>query len=343
MPAAISRVRPHVRSGSAVAVVALALALVSCAGAGEGEGAVVAPAAPLPTVARRAAAEPPKPAPSHDPAPPPVAAAKTCAHRRPFTGGDAAPGPSLPAPFSAFTPCDALRALFPDYDAEKGASPSLGASVRLDAAHAWVAGDRSVLALVYYTGADADADFVCGSCYVDAHVAVVERSGDELVLVVKGPDPWHTDDSIALFDGTAEFSDDPAIEHESLLGVVVHWSHGMIGGRGVLMLYALDGERLHVVFEEDSYWHASGMGKEDDDHVDTRVRFLPRAGAAPDLELTSTERRCHIDPSSDDMKDVCGAGRVVGTSRYRASADGYHRASGGPMPLPGALHRIWGW
>jgi hypothetical protein len=215
--------------------------------------------------------------------------------------------------------------------------------VRIDKIHAWKLGDRTVLALLYYAGADAEEDFICGQCHVAPLVAIVERSGDGLALVAKGPDPWHPEADMALFDGRADFNEDIAFARESLLAVEIPWSHGMIGARSVLMLYALDGDRLHVVFESDWSWHASGMGKEDDDLVDTRFRFVPAPGRKDDLELTMTEKRCHDDAEDAEMKPVCGRERVVKSARYRAEADGYHRTAGGPMPLPGVLHRVWGW
>jgi hypothetical protein len=264
-----------------------------------------------------------------------------------FTEDDAtAPGPLLPSPYDAFTACDVLGAIFPDFDRATGKSTSTDQSLRVDQARTWAVGDRPLLAVTYYVGADADSTFICGGCRVTPHVAIVERASggsNRLTLVANGPDPWHPDDSeLALFDGRAELVDDPDLASRSLLGVQVPWSHGTPGDRAVLMLYALDAGGLHVVFDQDWFWHARGMG-EKDDHVDTTMRFVPRPGAVDDVLLRMTESRCDYVPAGDDARLVCGKGTTVGSARYRFEGGRYKRVSGVTMPLPGVLHRVWHW
>jgi hypothetical protein len=280
---------------------------------------------------------------------PVVDARPRCAVRAAFTEDDAvAPGPVLPAPYGGFTACDVLGAIFPDFDPATGKSTSDDQPVRVDGAETWVVGGRTLLAVTYYVGADADSTFICGGCRVTPHVAIVERGGsgrgsDRLALVANGPDPWHPDDSmLALFYGRAELVDDPELASRSLLGVRVPWSHGTPGDRAVLTLYALDAGRLHVVFEQDWYWHARGLS-EKDDHVDTTMRFLPRPGARDDILLRMTESRCEYPSNADDAQLVCSEGKTVGNARYRFKGDRYQRVSGTTMPLPGVLHRLWKW
>jgi hypothetical protein len=106
----------------------------------------------------------------------------------PFSQFEDKPRPPLPTPYDAFTPCDVLASIVHDFAAD-GTSASRGGPVRIDQAHAWTVDGKTLLAVVYYVGADADESFICGGCRVTPHVAVVERKGSGLSLVADGPDP----------------------------------------------------------------------------------------------------------------------------------------------------------
>ncbi len=270
------------------------------------------------------------------PRPSPAAA---CAHRRPFETGAAATQLALPTPFEAFTPCEVLRAIHPDYDAATGKSSSAG-TVRIDQARLWPVRGRNLLAVLLYRGSEAESEFVCGMCRVAAHVAVVEKRGASLTAVGKPPDPWGPKPEIeALFNGRAEFdtADYPFTQGEPMLAIRTPWSAGMAGTWTNLTLYRLNGDVIEKVFEYGVAWDASGMGTQDDDLVQSRITFEPRAGAPSDLRLKTTEERCHLDYDKADMPRVCKPAQVVGTERWRFQDTAYRRIEGKQAPLPRIL------
>jgi hypothetical protein len=290
--------------------------------------------------------EPPAIAPSSNAAPPPSVtppARAPCAHRRPFSFSDEV-ALALPAPFDAFTPCDVLEAVFADYDRALETSAAAGGKVRIDEARRWDVSGRTLLAVVYYLGADAEAEFVCGQCRVAAHVAVVEQRGAALALVAKGTDPWQPKVD-ALFNGRAKF-DTTAYAFtttDPFFAVRTPWSTGMPGFWTNLTLYQLDGASLTIAFEYGVAWSASGMGTEDDDDVISEITFEPRAGGPSDLRVKTTEVRCHIDLATPALTRICGKPRPVGAERWRFDGKAYRRIEGKQAPLPRVLHKLWGW
>lgn len=268
------------------------------------------------------------------------APAVACAHKRPFETGEAEAQLALPAPFEAFTPCDVLRAIHPDYDEATGKSPAAGGTVRIDQARVWTVRGRNLLAVLVYRGSEADSAFVCGMCRVAAHVAVVEKRGATLAVVGKPADPWGPKPEIeALFNGRAEFdgAEYPFTPGEPMLAIRTPWSTGMAGTWTNLTLYRLNGEAIEKVFEYRIAWDASGMGTQDDDLVQSRITFEPRAGAPSDLRLKTTEERCHLDYDKADMPRVCKPAQVVGTERWRFEGSAYKRMEGKEAPLPRIL------
>ncbi|MCU0683342.1 MAG: hypothetical protein MUF34_14075 [Polyangiaceae bacterium] len=272
---------------------------------------------------------------------------RPCAHRPPFEELDEAPplAPKLPEPFARFTPCDALAAIFADYDAATETTAAAGGVVRIDRARRWGQGTRDLLAVLYYQGADATAGFVCGQCRVRAQLALLESRGDALTLVATGT-PWHPGDDItALFDGRADFD---SAEYtlgggETLLGLRARWSTGMPGTWTNLTLYRLEGQTLTSVFSYGVEWFANGMG-EDHERIASALSMVPRAGGASDLVLRTTRERCHFDPAAvGPVSLVCGPRRPVGAERWRLDGKAYRRIEGRPAPLPSLLHKLWGW
>ncbi|HEU4538581.1 MAG TPA: hypothetical protein VFS00_30885, partial [Polyangiaceae bacterium] len=83
----------------------------------------------------------------------------------------------LPEPFAPFTSCDALGAIFADYDRATERSEVAGGLVRVDRARRWRWGGRELLALLFYQGEDAAADVICGQCRVRARLALLEARG----------------------------------------------------------------------------------------------------------------------------------------------------------------------
>lgn len=271
-----------------------------------------------------------------------------CPHRRPFAGLDEASAPfALPEPFARFTPCDALAAVFADYDSAAETSASAGGVVRIDRARRWAQGGRELLAVLYYVGDDATADFICGQCRVRSHLALIEVRGAALALVATAA-PWHPADEIAaLFNGQAEF--EPAEyalnEQESLLGVRVPWSTGMPGTWINLTLFHLQGGALTKVFGYGVDWYANGMGV-DDERVASALSTAPGPKGSNDLVVHTTEERCHLDPPGPDpaaFSRSCTPPRRVGTERWRFDGKAFRRIEGRPAPLPRILHKLWGW
>lgn len=289
----------------------------------------VASISPAPSVAQPATASPAPLAP--------------CAHRRPFSEKEPL---VLPEPFAAFDACDVLGAITADYDRATEKSASLGGTVRIDGVRRWDTRGRSLLAVTFYQGQDAEAEFICGQCRVWPGIAVVERRGPRLALVGKRLDLWHpTPDVIALFDGRAELDPTryPFDEDEELLGVRVPWSTGMPGTWRQLALVRLDGETPTIVFEQQVNWSASGMGTEDDDEVDSRVSVEPRPDGPNDIVLVTTELRCRQDTSGAQPKVKCKAPQKLGKQRWRFDGAAYRRIEGQAPPLPKVLKKLWGW
>ena len=292
----------------------------------------------------------PRGTPSIEPVPGPIPAASTidaglpaplCNHRRPF-GEDASL--ALSPPFDALTPCDALAAVFADHDRAAESSRAAGGKVRIDHAQRWDTAGRTLLALVYYAGGDAEVELVAGQVRVAAHLAVVERQGAALALVARGKDPWQPN-AEALFNGRAEL--DPAVwpfdRTDTLLALRTPWSTGMPGVWTNLSLYRLDGATLDPVLEYGVEWSASGMGAEDDELVASTLAFEPRPGGPNDVRMKTTEARCRYDLSAPDLTRVCDAAQPVGAERWRFDGKKYRRIEGKAAPLPRVLHKLWGW
>ena len=95
----------------------------------------------------------------------------------------------LPHSFAEFTLCDVLVAMFPDFDASVESSAAAGGTVRVDRVRQWDTSARTLLVVAHYIGEDADAEFVCGGCRVNARLAALERSGTAHTLVARGTVP----------------------------------------------------------------------------------------------------------------------------------------------------------
>jgi hypothetical protein len=271
-----------------------------------------------------------------EPAPP-------CAHERPFTFDDKTL--AMPAPYDAFTPCQALAAIFPDYDREKGSSAAAGGPVRIYSVRRWDTAGRTLLGVVYYVGEDVTESFVCGQCQVSAKLAALEVESDRLRVAAKAKETWRPKNGEALFSGLAELDLAPLAfdAKETLLPMRTDWSTGKPGSWRSLSLYRLEGAELSLVLSEQDQWWASGMGTADDDVVASEVSVEPRSDGPNGLRVKIAERRCHIDTSKDDPPTVCGKDVPLGTQRWRFSGKAYKRIEGKPTPLPKLLHKLWGW
>lgn len=247
----------------------------------------------------------------------------------------------LPHPFAEFTLCDVLVAIFPDFDTAVERSTAAGGTVRVDHIGQWVTSKRTLLVVAHYIGEDAEAEFVCGSCRVNPQLAVLERSGTTLTLVVRGTVPgWGPD--AGLFHGRTEF--DPrsySFQYdETLLGMRTPWSYGMMGGTTRLSLFRLVGPQLSLVFDDKLEWVASGMGL-DDDVVSADVSQQRRASGADDLVLTIHQSRCRW----EEDKRVCGPQKLATQQRWRFDSKHkrYRQIGGKPMPTPQLFRSLWGW
>ncbi len=266
-----------------------------------------------------------------------------CHHRRPFFFPKDAKAAelNLPPPFDHFTACTVLKAIFPDYEptTEKAAS-SVG-TVRIDAVRRWDFRGRSLLAVLFYRGADAEAEFVGGD-FVAAYLAVVESTGVNLTRVAGPIEPWRPGEDVYAMNGQAVF--DPAeyafTSEEPLLAVRVPWRLAMMGTSTDLFLLRLDGGELRVVFNHEVDLYANGMGQEEDDDVKSTVVVVPRQSGPNDLSLRTTETRCHSVEDSDEP--ACGTPRSVGVQQWRFDGMAYRRIQGKDPPRPGVIHRLWG-
>ncbi len=272
---------------------------------------------------------------AREPAPP-------CAHQRPFTFDDKTV--ALPAPYDAFTPCQALAAIFPDYDGKNESSATAGGPVRIYSVRRWDTTGRTLLGVVYYVGEDVGESFVCGQCQVNANLVALEREGDRLRVAAKAKATWRPKNSEALFSGLAELAPAPIAvgEKEALLAMRTDWSTGKPGSWRSLSLYRLEGTELSLVFSEQDEWSASGMGTVDDEVVASELTVEPRPGELGDLRVKVTDRRCHVDITKDEPDTVCGKAVPVGSQRWRFAGKAYKRVEGNPTPLPKLLHKLWG-
>jgi hypothetical protein len=292
------------------------------------------------TSACRPGSPAPAPAPtdaaSADPVVAPPPAPPRCNHRRPFADSDKAL--VLPAPFDTFEPCDVRsRILEQDH--------TTGGNVRIDRVHRWDIGGRTLLAALYYRGEDAEGKLLCDTCRVTAHLAILERRGASLALAATAHDTWQpAADASAHFNGRADFGPELAFDGgETLLALKTPWSGGAPGTWTNLTLYRLVGDRMEIVLEYEVDWWASGRGTEDDDEVVSAITAEPRPSGPSDVVFKTTELRCREDYASLDPRPICRAPKQVGTERWRFVDGSYHRIEGKPAPMPGVLHRLWGW
>jgi hypothetical protein len=230
---------------------------------------------------------------AHDPAAEVQKPAHVCGDARAFTFDESI---FLPKPFDALTPCDAMVAVYRDYDRTTERSAIAKGTVRLYSVQRWETAGATFLAMVYYAGEDASEQFVCGQCRVDAQLAILKLDGTKLKLVAK----THVDASIgsqvtALFSGLAELDLAPVAVDEttSLLAMRTNWSTGMPGSWRMLSLYRLQGTSLTRVFNGTDRWFANGMGADDDivsSEMTTEAR--PKGNGLRDLRIVTSEQRC---------------------------------------------------
>lgn len=243
----------------------------------------------------------------------------------------------FPAPFAAFTLCDVLGAIFPDFQRSNERSVAAGGTVRIDRASRWDTSGRSFLAVTYYVGEDAEIGMICGGCRVDPKIAVLERRGNAISLVARGSVPgW---DPFGLFNGRAEFAPTPFAfqANETLLALQTPWSYGMMGSTIRLDLFRLDGANLHLIFEGRLKWLAAEGGPEDD-MVTATITPQPRSTGPNDILVKFVEARCHIEPTY-----TCEPGTPRGSQRWRFHGQEYKQIQGSSEPMPRLFHTRWGW
>lgn len=244
----------------------------------------------------------------------------------------------FPEPFAAFTPCDVIAAMFPDFEPAHERSSSAGGTVRLDRARRWDSAGRVLLAVTYYVGEDADTENLCGGCRVNPQLAIFERNGTAVSLVARTTIPgW---DPYGLFNGQADF-DSGSFRFEgdeSLLGMRTPWSYGMMGHTIWLDVYRLNGGSLSLVYRDRVEWAASSGTDEDDDFVMATVTQQRRHKGPDDILVKVVEAACHW-----KTKKVCQHATPKGTQRWRFNGTKYAQVEGPDTPMPRLFHVRWGW
>ena len=120
--------------------------------------------------------------------PPAPSAPPSCKATRAFTGlAGSTEYLKLPAAAGA-TACEALEALVPDYDAATESSKKDG-TVRADEGFSVEVAGRSVWALPYYVGKEAEELFLCGCCEAHAKLALFEVVDGKVAVVARATAP----------------------------------------------------------------------------------------------------------------------------------------------------------
>lgn len=266
-----------------------------------------------------------------------------CKHVRPFEGRLNPPDLVLPAPYAAFSPCDILRAIFPDYDETTGRSAAAGGSLAIDETSLWPIAGREPLAVLYYSGNEAEMDMVYGQSRVSVHVAVVEKQLGKLTKLGHPKDPWrpkeNPDEVLALFNGRAKFASTAysMVAGERLLAIETPWSMGMSGHWAMVTLYRLSGNSVDQVFEHELHTTAKGPGLSDDDIVRSEITFEAKEGGPSEVRVVNTEAICTTDFDKPGEPVTCKKAVVVGREKWRFDGTEYKRVEGKGPPVPRVL------
>jgi hypothetical protein len=266
-----------------------------------------------------------------------------CNHVRPFVFRRNSPPFVVPSPYDTFTPCDLLRAIHSDYDPKTGQSAAAGGTQAIDVTTTWSVSGRTLLAVLYYSGPDAEMDMVYGQVRVAVHVAVLEKQDGKLVLVGKPKDPWRPeekpDEIIALFNGRAEF--DPTdyffMPGERMLAIKTPWSMGMSGYWDHLTLYRLADNSIDQVFEHELQTTGTASGLPDRDIVRSEISFHAQEGKPNEIRIVNTEEMCKIDYDAPGEPTVCQKATIVGKEKWQFKRREYKRVEGKTQPLPRIL------
>ena len=246
------------------------------------------------------------------PSPPPSG----CKATRAFS---ALGGPELVTPPPSFgrTACEALRAVVPDYEADTESSPTVGA-VRAGQGFAVEVAGRSVWALPYYVGKDAEESFLCGCCEAKANLALVAVASGAVEVVAKAAAPIpHAGLGTELEPSSLRLKLD---DKRELVLLQSEFTCGTAPLRRVLHGFTLDGKKLTPVLE----WFVGARGSTgvaDVSEVSATVTNAERAGGPFDLVFTWTRSLCPFDDKAGEY--VCGNGKPSGTELLRFDGSSY--------------------
>lgn len=291
-------------------------------------GSAAGPAALSPTTS----ADVPASAGSSTSAAPAVPSVSVCGARRPFVFASAKAEErllALPAPFQAFDPCTALKAIFPDYDPATESSARAGGVVRARDAGLFLHGGRELLVLIDYRGKEAEEELVGGCDPFHAHVSLLARSPDnaQLTVVARGREPiTHAGVGSAITIALGPSSSVALRENDPALRLHSEHGCGTAPARTAAHLLVLDGTSLRDVLGR--FVGARGMQRDDTIHEIGAAlgpkphRPTDKDGFA-DLTLVWTDAACPFDDKAGDL--VCGRGKPLGTDTYRYDGRAYVR------------------
>lgn len=216
------------------------------------------------------------------------------------------------------TPCDALRAVFADYDEGAGAAPSAGGAVRAHRFFEVKRGPDKLVAMTFYVEPDAKESMLCGCCEGKAQLALLRDDGAKLSLVARSGAPL-------VHGGVGSGVDPVAGEVGELVLVTTHHGCGTAPGRVLLHGLRVTDTKIEAVLE--ARFAAFGSGPQGEPiHEEAVLSTKPGAAALPDVVLSWSRARCDF----VDDKEVCEPGTALGSDTW--VFDGKRYAQRGPRP-----------
>ena len=226
-----------------------------------------------------------------------------------------------PVPLPRFvaprTPCDALRAVYPDYDDATQMSKLAGGLVRAHGGFDVTLNGTRHLVLTFYRQGDADGQV--GNCVsVGAHVALLRARDSGFELVAR------TDAAVNHMGGSGltRFNSDLTFEPgEALLGFSADEGCGNGPSTTAVGAFRVQGKRLALVLVA-----TTAHGRVEGDEFQAHVASSPSTGRRFDQVLSWRKRRCT--GSGDQRK--CSEFNPAGTQRLRFNGTKFVTA--GPAP-----------
>jgi hypothetical protein len=234
------------------------------------------------------------------------------------------------------TICDALSAVFNDYDSASESSATAGGTVRAGESFPVEHAARTLWVVPYYTGTSAEESFLCGCCEAAANLALLTASQGKLVVAAKTTQPIeHRGMGTGITSSPLKLALD---ERRELVLVESAHTCGNAPLRRYLHGLVLDGDKLGGArsaggepsppwqLVEVLDWRVGARGSTAGADVsELTATVTTQAGPGPerDLVFTWSRKLCPFDEQAGEY--VCGSPKPAGTERLRWSGTDYER------------------